>query len=373
MHTVTFFPLGNADSCLIETESGQALLFDFADVDDPTDPSDKRIDLPAELGQWMDRTSRDGFDVVAFTHSDDDHVHGMSSFFHLDHASVYQGEGRAVIRDLWMPAAVLTAAPQNEDARVLQAEARFRLRRGSGIRVFSRPAALITWLAEQGISFANVAHLITDAGQTVPGWSQADQGVEFFVHSPFAVRDDKGVPVDVNTGSIVMQADFAISAVSTKLMLTADTPWENFARIIQASESHGNAERLAWDIFKLSHHCSYKSLGPDKGVEMTIPDPVVARLFEEYADVGGIVVSTSKPIPTDDLDPQPPHRQAANYYKKVIGSNQFIVTMDHPTRISPEPLKITIDHLGATVRKSPVFGGFLAARQPAPRAGASDV
>ena len=47
MHKLTFFPLGNADCCRIDLDSGQQLLFDFAATRDPSDKSDRRID-PAE-------------------------------------------------------------------------------------------------------------------------------------------------------------------------------------------------------------------------------------------------------------------------------------------------------------------------------------
>ena len=47
MHTLTFYPLGNADSCLINLANGKKLLFDFGNECNPADQSDKRIDLAA--------------------------------------------------------------------------------------------------------------------------------------------------------------------------------------------------------------------------------------------------------------------------------------------------------------------------------------
>ena len=42
MAKLTFFPLGNADCCRIDLDVGQKLLFDFANVRDPSDPGDRR-------------------------------------------------------------------------------------------------------------------------------------------------------------------------------------------------------------------------------------------------------------------------------------------------------------------------------------------
>ena len=38
MHKLAFFPLGNADTCLVETALGGVLLFDYAATGDPDDP-----------------------------------------------------------------------------------------------------------------------------------------------------------------------------------------------------------------------------------------------------------------------------------------------------------------------------------------------
>ena len=71
---------------------------DFADVKCYEDSTDKRIALPNRLR--ADLNGRDYYDVVAFTHLDDDHVRGSSDFFHLEYASQYQGEGRIKINEL---------------------------------------------------------------------------------------------------------------------------------------------------------------------------------------------------------------------------------------------------------------------------------
>ncbi len=355
MPKLTFYPLGNADCCLIDLAGGEKLLFDYANFYDPGTATDKRIDLAAALRADLRAAGREAFDVVAFTHADNDHVHGACEFFHLNHAKKYQGEGRIKVVELWVPAAMVTEPPPNDDARVLQAEAHHRIRQGTGVRVFSQPEQLEAWIAAEGLDPTAVAGLITTAGECVPGFDKSTHGVQFFVHSPFAYRDD-GELVDVNACSLVLQVTFVIDGAETRLMLAADTPWENLVRMVEITQAHGNDDRLTWDVFKLPHHCSYKSLGPDKGDEVTEPVDQVAWLFEEQGArndrgiVNGIVVSTSDPIPASDTD-QPPHRQAAAYYKGVVGTAGFKVTMEHPSTTGPEPLVIWIDASGARIEK----------------------
>jgi hypothetical protein len=93
MHTITFFPIGNADCCLIDLAYGQKLLFDYANLRNPDDSQDLRVDLAATIQDKLGK--QDYFDVVAFTHADDDHVHGASEFFHLGACRRERSSGHA--------------------------------------------------------------------------------------------------------------------------------------------------------------------------------------------------------------------------------------------------------------------------------------
>lgn len=373
MHKMTFYPLGNADCYRADLENCKKLLFDYADVRNSADPKDKRAKLPDELRADLAAARRDYYDMVAFTHFDDDHVCGAASFFWLEHAPKYQGPGRTKIVELWVPAWAITESATElcEDGRVLQAEARYRLKQGKGIRVFSRPERLRAWLEAQGLTLESRRALITDAGQYVPGWGPADgQGVEFFVHSPFAARQNDGTFDDRNTNCLVFQATFLTGGEATRVMLMGDTAYECIADFVRITKYHGNTDRLKWDIVKLPHHSSWKSLGPEKGTTETKPDPLVAELYETYGQLKPRLVSTSWPIPNND-DDQPPHRQAANYYKRIARqkSGEYAVTMEHPSVTAPAPMVIEIDWRGAAIKRSGGTVGAIAVSTPAPRAG----
>jgi len=366
MHTVTFYPLGNADSYLVELEKGKKLLFDYANMRDPEDESDRRIDLAAELRSVLETSDRNYFDVVAFTHADDDHVHGASEFFYLEHADKYQSDERIKISELWVPAAMILEDGLEDEARILRAEARQRLIEGKGIRIFSRPDALASWLEEHGLTLDSRRHLITNAGGLVPGFTKADVGVEFFVHSPFSKHCDEG-EIDRNTASLVVQATFD---TETKLLLAADTTHEVWQDIVNITKAHKNESRLAWDLYKLPHHCSYLTLGPEKGKEKTKPVDEVRWLLDQ-GQQSAIVVITSDPIPAGDSI-QPPHRQAYNCCNEHVAkiNGQIKVTMEHPSKEKPEKLTIKIDSIGgATVAKQITAPAIIVTGRPAPRAG----
>ena len=380
MPKLTFYPLGNADCTLIELVNRKKLLFDYAHMRAEFDNGDKRIDLPTELKKSL--TKRDYFDVVAFTHLDDDHIRRASEFFYLQHKEKYQGDGRFKINQMWVPAGAITEEKVEDEAKIIQAEARFRLKQKKDILVFSRPNKLKDWLEAEGMTVEEVRHLIVNAGEPIPGLTRAADGVEFFAHSPFGKRLNENDVEDRNLDSIVVQATFEVNGVETKVILAADTVQEAWTDIVEISQYHSNEHRLEWDIMKLAHHCSYKSIGTDRQTEAspnkTIPNEQVRWLFEEQGQDHCRIVSTSWPIPTkgsaDDESVQPPHREAANYYKEdVLRSkdlkDRWLVTMENPTQASPKPIVFKIDEYKATLEK--VFSGGVAAviGTSAPRAG----
>ena len=377
MHKMTFFPLGNADCIRIDLECGKKILFDYANTRDPEDRDDKRCDLEQELRDDLEDADRDYFDVVAFTHLDEDHYKRATEFFWLRYAEKYQGDDRIKIDTMWVPAAVITETGLDKDeAKIIQKEARYRFKKGEGIRVFSRPDRLKDWCKENDVDFEKRKHLITDAGNLAPEFDLDDDGAEFFVHSPFAKRLNENEVEDRNQDAIVMQVTFLAEEVETRALLMSDATHEILADIVNITEGRKRTERLEFDVAKLPHHCSYLSIGPDKGKEKTKPVPEVMRLYETYSQQGAIIVSTSKPIPKkgskEDEDSLPPHRQAANYYKEDVvedATEQFKVTMEHPSESKPKPLVIEIDGSKATIQKRAATIGAVAASTTAPRAG----
>lgn len=366
VHTVRFFPIGNADTCLIELENGRRALFDFADMRESANANDKRCDLEKELRDCLNGDKE--IDVVAFTHLDTDHCKRAKEVFHLDHAAKYQGGDRIKMKTMWVPASAVLEEGVTGQARTLRAEARHRFLEGKGIRVFSRPDALDDFLKERGIDPATRRNLITDAGTLCPEFNLEHDGAEFFAHSPFAEHCNGEVIVR-NDSALFVQATFEVAGRQTKLILSADVGYETIDSIVRITRRNQNDHRLEWDIINVPHHSSYNSLGPEKGDNETVPTDNLKWLYEEQGRAGGILVSTSDPIPSEDTI-QPPHRQTAAYYKRVAKAlgGQFVVSMEHPSQGKPKPLVIEVSSVGYSVRKL-TGGASVVISSAAPRAG----
>lgn len=353
---ITFFLLGNADSCRIDLVSGRKVLIDFADTRDPKDPYDRRIDLATELLRDLKDANRDYFDVVCFTHLDNAHIKAASDFFWFDHAACHQDNGRIKIKELWVPAAAVIEEGAEGDGRVIRQEARARLKEGKGIKVFSRPDRLKDLLASWGLTVEGRASCIVNAGGTVPGFTkQGADKAEFFVHCPFGWRlNDRDVE-DRNQDSIMMQVTFMEGGVESYGLLGSDVDHETLTKIVETTKRHKREGRLLWDFVKLFHHCSYLSLGPDSGNDETKAVPEVKWLFETQSRRGCLILSTSDPIPEKgseaDKSVQPPHRQAANHYRRIAREKdgRFAVTMETPSVLRPKPLVLEITAAGVSL------------------------
>jgi hypothetical protein len=349
---VTFYPLGNADSALIELANKKLLLIDYGNQGDPDDPEDERCDLALELRLALRKANRKDLDVVCFTHLDDDHCQRMGDFFWLEHSTAYQDDDRIKIKELWVPACALIETGLTGDARLVRQEARHRLREGSGIRVFSRAERLKDWMEAEGIDFESRRDLFVDAGKLVPGYIKTGpEAAEFFVHSPFAWRQDQNTVIDRNGDSIVFQATFKDGEKESYAIFGSDADHEDLADIVDITRRYHNADRLRWDLMKLYHHCSYLSLGPDRGKDETVAVENVKWLFETQGQDRCTIVSPSWPIPKpyteDDKSDQPPHRQAANHHRRVTSEKfgEFMVTME-PAVGAPKPIRFELDRFG---------------------------
>ncbi len=370
-HQIKCYPLGNADTSLVLLENGKRILFDFANTK-TEDEDDKRIDLPTELNKDVPND----YDVVIFTHADEDHVKGLSEYFYLQHDTKFQKGDRKKINDLWVPAAILLQDDvdiSHDDGKLLKKEAWYRLKNKKGIKVFSNPEKLKSALAVEGVSFNEVQHLIINAGQLVPDWDLNNDGIEFFVHSPFSEHYDHK-DFDRNDACLILQLVFN-NIPKTKAIFGADAKWYSWNDIIEVTKHYKREVRLEWDFFHISHHSSYLSLSEKKGEKATTPTEQIKWLFETQSKNGCLLVSPSYEIPNDynGEDKQPPHKQAANYYERIAETKNgdFKVTMEFPSVENPSTIVLEIDNSGIRIIKSVISAPYI--NNKPPRAGKNGI
>ena len=377
MQKVIFYPVGNGDTSQIILENGRRILMDYRHLASSENDQGPEINLKARLKKELKDAGRNSFDVVALTHGDRDHIAGSTEFFELRHAAKYQGGDRVQIAELWVPAAMVLEEGTHDDRSaefvLWRQEARHRLREGKGIRVFSKPDRLKGWLKDNGLSVDDRRHLITDAGQLVPGFDLDSDGVEFFCHSPFIKHVDDGDDLR-NACALIFNVRFRVGGTTTDYLAVGDSDWSVLEDIVDATRTHGNMDRLRWDLFNIPHHCSYLALSDQKGKWETEPKPDVEVLLLK-GNSNAYLVSSSHPIEDSDkgrAEVQPPHVQAKNCYETYLnrlGGARFLVTMGEPGTRKPEPIVFLIEAGGITIERTIFSSGSIATSSKPPRAG----
>lgn len=376
-HRIIFYPVGNGDTSQIILENGKRILMDYRHQKKTEEGSGLEINLKARLEQELKDAGRNYFDVVAFTHGDKDHIENSTDFFELLHTTKYQGEGRIKINTLWVPAAMIletaTNGEQSSEFVIWRQEARHRFKEGKGIRVFSKPEKLKDWLEENGLTLESRRHLITDAGKIAPDFDLTTDGVEFFCHSPFIKHVDEGDDLR-NDASLIFNVRFRKNGNNYDYLAVGDSTWSVLKDIVDTTKTHGNMDRLAWDLYNIPHHCSYKALSDEKGECETTPESSAEEILLAGKE-GGYLVSSSVPI----LDTkegreqtQPPHIQAKKCYTRYlnkVGGAKFLVTMQEPNATKPEPLEFKVDNLGVSLSRAATSAAGIIISKPAPRAG----
>jgi len=377
MHRVTFYNVGDGDSSQIVLSNGRRVMMDFHHLTKSEDGKGPEIDLCKRIRDELKESERDYLDVVAFTHGDADHIQGAASFFELEHADCHRGDGRIKMREMWLPAAMVvedgTQTQQSSDRILLRQEARYRLREGKGIKIFSKPELLKDWMLAQGIDFESRKHLFIDAGNVVPGFTLSEDGVEFFVHSPFVEHTDEGDDLR-NSCALIFNVRFQVGGTLTNYLAVGDSTFEVLEQIVRITEYHGRGDRLQWDLFNIPHHCSYKALGPEKGINETIPTALIAKLLK-YGSRGAYAISSSSPISNDSEAHEkkmPPHIQARRTYERYIreiNGKKFLVTMEEPHAYRPQPTTFEIGEGGCILKRVSASGAAIAVSTAPPRAG----
>lgn len=114
VHQVIFYPVGNVDTVQLIVDNDRRVLFYFCHRENSEKDSTPEIDLKKRLKEELQEAKRNDFDVVAFTHADNNHIQGSTDFFWLEHAKKYQSDDRVKIKTLWVPAAMLIESAEND-------------------------------------------------------------------------------------------------------------------------------------------------------------------------------------------------------------------------------------------------------------------
>ncbi|MES2662111.1 MAG: metallohydrolase [Pseudomonadota bacterium] len=353
---VTFFPVDNGDMVLVRLadQNATCLLIDCKIGSSADDPDETTPDVAKMLRSRLkaDSSNRPYVDAMLLTHPDEDHCLGLRKHFWLGPIADYpddrkpQNEKRIVIRQMWSSPMVFRRASKNhvlcDDAKAFNAEARRRVTeyRKKRLAVNDGDKILVLGEDENGKT-DDLSPILVKAGNEFSGINQSSS--EFLTSlliAPIGKQNDETEErLSKNDSSVIINFGIKNSSYGTsvsKFLAGGDAGvaiWERIA-------DEFNAVDLQYDLLLAPHHCSWRSLSYDswseKGENARVSQK--ARQALAQARYGAFIVSSSKPVMDDDIDP--PCIRAKREYREILGtSGVFKCTGEEPNKWKPAPLE----------------------------------
>ena len=365
--TLSFFPVGNGDMTLIETESGRRILIDLNIRAAADDPDDDTPDAAKMLRERLDRDAEDRLyvDALLVSHPDKDHCTGLQKHFHLGPPNEWSSEADKIfIREVWSSPTVFRRASRHhvlcEDAKAFNAEARRRVRRfrDIGESVGDGDRILILGEDEDGKTddLDQILIRIDEEFSRVNGQDDSSMTVRLLGPLPKADDDEEEV-LSKNNSSTILQFSLAGGGIPDKcrFLTGGDTEVAIWEKLWQCHRWH--AEWLSYDILQTPHHCSWHSLSYDSWSDLGEDAEICedARNALSQARSGATIVASSNAIKDDKNDP--PCIRAKREYVSVADDvkGTFRCVGEYPSEKLPDVMEFEIAQHGP--RRRTIQGG----------------
>lgn len=352
MSKIKFYPVDNGDTVLIKVD--QTTIQIDANIRNNDDCYDVMSDLLDELS--TDGENRYHLNLFMLTHPDEDHCRGVDTNYYLGDPEKYSEtdkENDLVIIDELMVTPMLFTDATSTPAKALkkEAERRRKLWDENSSKKTKAGNRLVIIGYDGDKRYENVTSYIP--GETIMEVNGKSMSLlEFFVHSPFKDSLVEGrAEADKNETSIVMQARFKYASKDTNpsalYLFGGDADHYIWEEVQDQSSTHGNDDKLDFDIFMASHHCSWTYFNdvPYKKGETDEPVESSKNLIKDHKAKEAVIIASSKQIKDDDDNP--PHYPAKKEYVKLIGSSdKFISLAEEPDSKNPKPVVYEVTSSG---------------------------
>lgn len=338
---VKFYPVDNGDTVLFKVDKTTI------QIDANIRSNDDCYDVMSDL---LDEFNKDGegkyhLDLFMLTHPDEDHCHGIDTYYYLGDPDKYSDEdleNDLVIIDELMVTPMLFTDATSAPAKALKKEAERRRKlwdeNSSDKTKAGNRLVIIGYDGDK--KYENVTSYIP--GETVKKINGKSMTLlEFFVHSPFKDSLVEGrAEADKNETSIVMQARLKYNSTDADpaalYLFGGDADHYIWEEIQDQSKAHGNDDKLDFDIFMAPHHCSWSYFNdvPYKKGETDEPVESSKNLIKNHKMTGAVIIASSKQIKDDDDNP--PHYPAKEEYVELIGAGKFISLAEEPDSKNPK-------------------------------------
>lgn len=300
---LTFFPVGNGDTSLIEFD-GVTIVTDVnyrqAAEDDTEDAYDIRPDL---LKAAIDAGNANCISVFVLTHPDQDHLGGFCRIFYCGDPADFDNRGGdagdLIINELWVSPHSVNPNYETDASKPVFAEMRRRLAL-SGTAQANADGNRIRVLDTE-----NNSDLLI--GASIQATTVAPTADEANIEKAVA-----GAPRNsTNNSSLVIRWLFTVDGGTCSALLGGDAEMPVWERLYH---QHG-VDPLRRHILLAPHHCSMTAFGEKDENGEYVVSPYANAVLSSF-DGAGFVVASSKKILDDDNNP--PHWEARRRYLEIL-------------------------------------------------------
>lgn len=297
MHQITFFPVGNGDTILIETD--KTIITDIHYRQSAqNDNEDDFYDIGTDIKKACKTSNGHKLDIFINTHPDKDHVSGFSDLFHVGSPNSWSSKNdKILINEIWVTSYTADLTKPTDQAKPLVDEVKRRKKlTGSEANKDGNRLKIIS---------SDDVHTTGTLGDKL-SWSILAPNKDEIT----AADDDDG---ERNNSSLVIKWSYKSKSPS-HILLAGDAEYQVWERL----KKEYKPEELEWHILLSPHHCSRTpfSYKDEKGNYIDSGDAWAALT---HVQGKGFVVASSKTI-KNDAD-NPPHYVAKNRYIKLLNEN----------------------------------------------------
>lgn len=336
---IVFWPVGTGDSITICVDADTFMQVDLHHLAMADEDDDPRVPIVDRLIKLLPKRNKKPYlSVFCLTHPDEDHCLGFQTL----RESVEIGE-------IWFTPRIFFEHQGDlcEDAQDFVKEAKRRVKKtiekkgktesGEHVRIIG-----YSDLLEEDEYKGFPVDRLSSPGDSITGFDGQDRSRVFdaFVHAPF--KDDD-VARERNETSVGLRVELREGSQTGQALLLGDLSYPTLRRVFDETKSHGNDEKLKWDVLLTPHHCSKSVMywQDDGDSEDTLKQDILDDIEAAAGEIGYIVASCD-PIPGKNADgDNPPHAKAKARYEE-IAPNGFLCTGEHPNTEKPQPIVFTL-------------------------------
>lgn len=379
---ISFFPVGNGDMTLIETERGHKILIDVNIRSAADDPDDDTLDVASRL---RDKLSRDTegrlyVDVLLVSHPDEDHCRGLLKHFHLGSPDKWsKSKDNIFINKIWSSPMVFRRASKKhhlylcDDAKAFNAEAKRRVQRFRENSLMGDGDKILILGEDENGKTDDLQDILVRVDQEFPCFKdEKDLSITARLLAPLSSGDDDDNEVlSKNNSSTVLHFSFSVDKIHDKCQfLTGGDAEVVIWKKLWKKHRH-RKDWLSYDILLSPHHCSWHSLSYDSWSELGNNAKICddARSALSQARDGAVIVASSKPVKNDNNDP--PCIRAKHEYEDIVKGvvGTFRCTDEYPSKQCPDLMEFEIGEHGpslttALMKAPTVLGSGSIGRQP---------